>query len=57
MENIEQHIFQLRKDYSSESLDEGVVFPDPLHQFKFWLEEAAKAFNSLPIMLAEKAMI
>jgi pyridoxamine 5'-phosphate oxidase len=43
MENIEQHIFQLRKDYSSESLDEGVVFPDPLHQFKFWLEEAAKA--------------
>jgi pyridoxamine 5'-phosphate oxidase len=43
MENIEQHIFQLRKDYSSESLDEKVVFPDPLHQFKFWLEEAAKA--------------
>lgn len=43
MKDLEQHIFQLRKDYSSESLDEKVVFPDPLHQFRFWLEEAAKA--------------
>ena len=43
MDNIEHYIFQLRKDYSSESLDEKSVFPDPLHQLKFWLEEASKA--------------
>lgn len=43
MESINQHIFQLRKDYSSETLDEKAVFPDPLHQLKLWLEEAAKA--------------
>jgi pyridoxamine 5'-phosphate oxidase len=46
MENLEQNIFNLRKEYSSESLEEHAVFPDPLHQFKFWLEEATKA--SLP---------
>ena len=40
---ISKQLADLRNDYSRETLDEGDVDRDPVHQFALWIEQAVKA--------------
>jgi pyridoxamine 5'-phosphate oxidase len=43
MNDLNEHIRNLRKDYAKGILDEHQVHPDPLKQFGSWFHEALKA--------------
>lgn len=45
-------IADLRKDYARHSLDESSVRPDPLEQFRLWLDEAIAAGCPEPTAMA-----
>lgn len=43
MENLNKHIYTLRKDFSLEELHESIVEKDPILQFSKWFKEAMEA--------------
>ncbi|HUI31137.1 MAG TPA: pyridoxamine 5'-phosphate oxidase [Candidatus Acidoferrales bacterium] len=46
--SIEEHIKNLRREYSGEPLDEAMVDPDPFRQFEEWFNEAIESEISDP---------
>lgn len=48
---LTQNIADIRKNYSRKSLTEEAVMPDPVDQFKVWLEEALQAEVEEPTAL------
>ena len=43
MENLKDHIAELREDFTKGTLNETEVNKDPFEQFKFWLQQAVDA--------------
>ncbi|HET7153661.1 MAG TPA: pyridoxamine 5'-phosphate oxidase [Candidatus Kapabacteria bacterium] len=43
MKELQQHIYERRREYSAEKLSEQFVLRDPLKQFGVWLQEAIDA--------------